>query len=120
MIRDIENLLRKAALYVGLLPQQKIEAVKVGHQVDNLVGGFFTATGAESATLEAVGAQIQWLIDILDGTEVREEWSRLFKEECAKPGNENGINAYQDWPLRRIAYDNVQRRRQGANNANTS
>lgn len=113
MKREFENLLREAAKALGLTTSDKVTAVNVGHQLDNLRDAVFTASGAQVNTLKGVVDQIQWLIDILDDQEVNEEWKRLFHEECQKPGNEEGLNAYQDWQLRRIAYDTVQKRKQG-------
>lgn len=112
MKRDFENLVRGAANALGLSTEDKIETVRAGHQVDNLRDSVFTALGARENTLEGVADQIQSLIDKLNDPEVKEEWKRLFDEECQKPGNEKGLNSYQDLALIRIAYDTVQKRRQ--------
>lgn len=112
MKREFEELFRRAARIVGLSTTDKTKVVNTGHRVDSLRDNFFTASGAPTNTLDGVANQIQWLIDILNDPEVREEWRRLYEEECRKPGNEKGLNAYQDWPLRRIAYETVQKRRE--------
>lgn len=114
MRKEFEDLFRKASNILGLSTRNKIDAVKVGHQVDNLTASVFTATGAEECTLQGAIDGVQRMIDILDDPEVKEEWGKLYEEECAKPGNENGINAFQDWPLRRQAYDTVMKRRENS------
>ena len=110
VVRRFEELFRNVANRLELKPGKKIGAVRIGHDVDCVMAKILTASGSQDSSLDGVVRQIEWLTRILEDGEVRGEWERLYREETAKLGR--GLNAAEDWRLRRVAFNAIQEKRQ--------
>lgn len=112
--RQFEEIVRKASKAFGFSGKEKTLMLRDAHAADNFIADTSLAMRVGGQGLDGIRIKLDWLIDIIKDPEVKDEWQRLYWEECQKPEHKDGLNAFEDWHLREVAFQTIQERRKGS------